>query len=284
MSDQTPQDPQVPATPEPTASQPVAATPPAATPPVATAPAATPPAGGANNSSKQKTIMMIVAGVIGIGAIGGIVGFMAGGDKDEPKTPINADGGSGILNPTPISNDPTPAPTPTSTEPTPQPTDAPPPPPPPGDGVQIGNITVALPDGWEVLGQGDTDVLMGDGDSSWVYAITGLEDPSTDAAALLGQVVNAVLPAENYSQLQLGQVNSLQPFGSIVSIAEVDYDALWVDTQGSLPLYGQMYVGIRQDGTSLIMTVEHSPPKEFEASRPSWAPVIDQSFSNFGAS
>ncbi len=78
-------------------------------------------------------------------------------------------------------------------------------------------------------------------------------------------------------------MSPLQPFGSLVSIAVMDYQALWVDAQGSLPLYGQMYVGIRQDGTSLVMTAEHSPPEEFDASGTSWGPIIDDTFNAFGS-
>lgn len=260
----------------------------AGAPPAATAPGtAVPPSGGGPfKSSKQKTIAMIVAGVVVVGGIGGLIGAMAGGGDDKQNVAGPGEGGSGILNPTPIENtDPTPAETPAEpAEPTPAETSPPPPPPPAGDGVSLGGVvTVPVPSGWSVLGQGDVDLLMGDDKGSWVYAVIGQQDPSTDAGSFLSQVLPEILPAENYSQLELSAVSPIQPFGSMVSAAVIDYRALWVDSQGSLPLYGQMYVGIRQDGATLIMTAEHSPPKEFQASAASWAQIIDGAYSAFAS-
>ena len=161
-----------------------------------------PPGGGPFKSGKQKTIAMIVAGVIVVGGIGGLIGAMAsGGGDDDKNVAAPGEGGSGILNPTPIGNtEPTPSET---TEPTPQETTVPSPPP-PGDGVTLGGgiATIPVPGGWSVLGQGDIDVLLGDDNGSWVCAIVGQEDPSTDAGALLSQIVTDILPAENYSQLE----------------------------------------------------------------------------------
>ncbi|MPZ68855.1 MAG: hypothetical protein GEU71_04935 [Actinobacteria bacterium] len=237
---------------------------------------------GLFNFGKQKTIVMIVAGVVVVGGIGGLIGAMVGGGDDDKNVAAPGAGGSGILNPTPVGNtQPTPLET---TEPTPQETTAPSPPP-PGDGVTLGDgiATIPVPGGWNVLGQGDVDVLLGDDQGSWVYAIVGQEDPSTDAGSLLSQIVTDILPAENYSQLQLSEVSPIQPFGSMVSAAVVDYQALWVDSQGSMPLYGQLFVGIRQDGASLVMSAEHNPPEEFEASYSSWGPVIDGAYNAFAS-
>ncbi len=255
--------------------------------PAATAPGtAQPPAGGSPfNSGKQKTIAMIVAGVVVVGGIGGLIGAMAGGGDDKQDVAAPGEGGSGILNPTPISNtNPEPEETTEPTEPAPQPTEAEPRPPPAGDGVSLGGVaTLPLPSGWSVLGQSDTDALLTDDQNTWVYGVVGQQDPSTDAGALLSQVIPEVLPSENYSQLQLGEVSPIQPFGSMVSTAVVDYQALWVDSQGSMSLYGQMYVGIRQDGASLILTAEHTPPDEFEQSNSSWGPVVDGAFQAFAS-
>lgn len=283
-----------PATPSPAAqtTAPQPATPQVATgagaaPPAATAPGtAQPPSGGGPfKSGKQKTIAMIVAGVVVVGGIGGLVGAMAGGGGDDKALAAPGEGGSGILNPTPVGNtNPAPEETTEPTEPTPQPTDAAPPPPPAGDGVSLGGVaTIPLPSGWSVLGESDTDALLTDDQNTWVYAVVGQQDPSTDAGAFLSQVVPQILPSENYSQLQLGEVAPIQPFGSMVSAAVVDYQALWVDSQGSMSLYGQLYVAIRQDGSSLIMTAEHTPPEEFEQSYSSWGPVIDGAFQAFAS-
>ena len=74
----------------------------------------------------------------------------------------------------------------------------------------------------------------------------------------------------------------LQPFGSIVSMAGIEYEALWVDNQGSISVHGQIYVGIRQDGTVLGILVEHAPAEEFEAAFEDMVPILENSFSRFG--
>lgn len=271
MSDQTTPTPEPTPTPAPEAQPPGTARAPAG--------------GGQFNSGKQKTIAMIVAGVVVVGGIGGLIGAMAGGGDDKQEVAAPGEGGSGILNPTPVGNtNPAPEETTEPTEPAPQPTEAEPPPPPAGDGVSLGGVaTLPLPSGWSVLGQSDTDALLTDDQNTWVYGVVGQQDPSTDAGALLSQVISQVLPSENYSQLQLGEVSPIQPFGSMVSAAVVDYQALWVDSQGSMSVYGQVYVGIRQDGASLILTAEHTPPEEFEQSYSSWGPVIDGAFQAFAS-
>ena len=52
---------------------------------------------------------------------------------------------------------------------------------------------------------------------------------------------------------------ALEPFGSVVSLAGIEYEALWVDNQGSVSIHGQIYVGVRQDGTVLGILIEHAP-------------------------
>ena len=158
MSDQTPGGaaPTPEPTPETTAPTPAAQTAGAAAPPpgVTAGTGGPPPGGGPFKSGKQKTIAMIVAGVIVVGGIGGLIGAMAsGGGDDDKNVAAPGEGGSGILNPTPIGNtEPTPSET---TEPTPQETTVPSPPP-PGDGVTLGGgiATIPVPGGWSVLGRG----------------------------------------------------------------------------------------------------------------------------------
>lgn len=261
-----------------------------------------PPPGGNFKSGKGKTIALIVGGVVAIGLLGGVGALVLGGGGDEKKvTTVSPEtNNTGILNPSPIGSaspqpdpglptptDPTPtAPTPTP-EPTPTPTPEPTPEPPPaGDTVTIGNgVQIVLPDTWQVAGSpGESSVNMSDGNGTYLFALTGTDNPSTDAGSIISGNLESLLPSSNYSQVKMSDISPLEPFGSVVSFAVLDYKALWVDSQGSTPLYGQIYAAVRQDGTVLIINPEHSPPDEYEASYSSWGPVLENSFNLFGSS
>lgn len=269
------------------------AAPPTWTPPAPGAPTGPPP-GGNFNSSKGKTIALIVGGVVAIGLLGGIAAIVLGGGDDQGKvTTVSPEiNNTGILNPSPIGSAspqpdpglPTPTdPTPTAPSPTPEPT---PEPPPAGDSVTIGNgVQIFLPDTWQIAGDpGESSVNMSDGNGTYLYALTGTDNPSTDAGSIISGNLESLLPSSNYSQVKMSDISPLEPFGSVVSFAVLDYKALWVDSQGSTPLYGQIYAAVRQDGTVLVINPEHSPPDEYEASYSSWGPVLENSFNAFGSS
>ena len=277
-------------------------------PPVAYAPPPGSP-GGNFKSGRGKTIGLIVAGVVAVGALGGLGAavFGGGGGSDfsastggrtsSPGAEVSpsADGG-GILNPSPVgSATPEPSgsavPSPTS-EPSPSdtPTDSPTGPQPTLDPVSdanvvtIGNgVQVPVLDGWTVVGQGDSDVLLGDGDNSFVYAVTGTVDPSADAASVISASLDGILPKQNYTQLRKTDIAPLEAFGSVVSIAAMQYQATWTDQQASVPLQGLLICAVRQDGTAVIMTAEHAPPEEFNDSSASWAPVVNATLGLFGS-
>ena len=266
--------------------------------------------GGNFRSGRGKTIGLIVAGVVAVGALGGLGAVVFGGDESEdlssastggrgePGEDVSPSSEGGILNPTPLgSATPEPGATdePTeSTEPTEEPsaTDLPTEGPAPTldptsdtDVVTIGTgVQVPVLDGWEVVGQGDTDVLLGDGDNSFVYAVTGTVDPSTDAASVISASMDNILPKQSYTQLKKTDIAPLQAFGSVVSIAGMQYRATWTDQQASVPLQGLLICAVRQDGTAIIMTAEHAPPGEFEDSATSWAPLVNATLGLFGAS
>ncbi len=256
-----------------------------------------PPPGSLHKSSKSKTIGIIVAGVVGVGVLGGLgaVVFGGGDDKDDVSTSEASGNGSGILNPDPVGSatpQPTEGPTDTPTteptvdptsEPTADPTDEPTAPPVSGDTTTIGSgVQVFVPDGWEIGGQGNDDVGLTNGDGSWAYALTGVDDPSVEASAVLSANLDSMLPPENYSQLNMSDVRPLPAFGSVVSIAVMDYESLWVDAQSSIPLHGQVYVAVRQDGVVLLISVEHTPPGDFTATIDDWGPVVDNTFALLG--
>ena len=63
--------------------------------------------------------------------------------------------------------------------------------------------------------------------------------------------------------------------------SDVEYQAMWVDNQGSAPIYGQIYAGVRQDGTALIFLIEHIPPEGFNAAYEN-VPLVTNTFGRFG--
>jgi hypothetical protein len=307
VSTTPPEQPQLPA--QQPAYSPAPPAPPAYTPAAPSRPG-TP--GGNFRSGRGKTIGLIVAGVVAVGALGALGAVVLGGDESDdlssastggggqPGEEVSPSGDGGILNPTPLgSATPEPstseAPTPSTepTEPTEEPsTDLPTEGPAPTldptsdtDVVTIGTgVQVPVLPGWEVVGQGDTDVLLGDGDNSFVYAVTGTVDPSSDAASVISASMDNILPRQSYTQLKKTDISPLQAFGSVVSIAGMQYRATWTDQQASVPLQGLLICAVRMDGTAIIMTAEHAPPKEFEDSANSWAPLVNATLGLFGAS
>jgi hypothetical protein len=272
------------------------------------APAQQPPAPGSSfKSSRGRTIGLIVAGVVTVGVLGALAQVVFGGEDSfgpttvgtgQPATQVSpsADEG-GILDPTPLgSASPSPE---TGDEATPEPSDGPSLPGIPTEGPSAtldgttttdgtdvvtigGGVQVPVLPGWEVVGQGDGDVLLGDGENSYVYTVTGIVDPSTDAASVIAASLESVLPAQSYTQLEKTDIVPLESFGSVVSMAGLQYRATWADQQAAVPLQGLLICAVRQDGTAIILTAEHAPPDEFEDSATSWGPVLNATLGLFG--
>ena len=83
--------------------------------------------------------------------------------------------------------------------------------------------------------------------------------------------------------LRKTDIAPLQAFGSVVSVAAMQYQATWTDQQAAVPLQGLLICAVRQDGTALIITAEHAPPDEFKDSSESWAPVVNETLGLCGA-
>jgi hypothetical protein len=274
-----------------------------------TQPAAPSPAPGGNfRSNRVTTIGLIVAGVVAVGVLGALAWLVFSGDRDFGPTTVgtgqpaaeispSTDGG-GVLEPTPLG---TASPSPSTDEATPdaESSGGPSLPAIPTEGpdasldftsgdadvVTIGTgVQVPVLDGWQVVGQGDSDVLLGDGANSYVYAVTGVVDPSTDASSVISASMDSILPPQTYTQLEKTDIAPLESFGSVVSMAALQYRATWADQQAAVPLQGLLICAIRQDGTAIIITAEHAPPEEFEDSATSWAPVVNETLGLFGAS
>jgi len=146
-----------------------------------------------------------------------------------------------------------------------------------GTGVQV-----YVPPGWQVDGQDEAQLIMSDHQANfaWAYADSGY-DPSSDAGTIIAQNQDFFFPPENYTQFQAYDIQPIQPYASVVSIAAMHYDTMWVDDQGSLTLHGVIYVAVRQDGTLLIMTVEHTPAEDWD-NRSGLDDIINATYNAFG--
>ncbi len=151
-----------------------------------------------------------------------------------------------------------------------------------GATIEATGVDIYVPPNWSVDFTDDNRVFQSDGDGSFSFAFSYADDPAVAAGDVITQNLENLLPPENYTQQQTSDVVALEPFGSVVSLAGIEYEALWVDNQGSVSIHGQIYVGVRQDGTVLGILVEHIPAEDFEAVFEELTPILDNSFGRFG--
>ncbi len=274
------------------------------------------------NSSRLKVIGLITAATVAVGALGGIAGvafdpdpvpkdnvIQPGGDGGTRLAPQSLGGpgnsaphGGAALSPftsrvpgsdatsspssvgsvSPGSGGLTDAPSDSATE-VPTPTeDGSPTPNGGGATIEATQVDIYVPPNWNVDFQDENRVFQSDGAGSFSFAFSYADDPATAAGDVITQNLENLLPPENYTQLRTSDVVPLEPFGSVVSLAGIEYEALWVDNQGSISIHGQIYVGVRQDGTVLGILVEHIPAEDFESAFEGMVPILDNSFARFG--
>ncbi len=148
--------------------------------------------------------------------------------------------------------------------------------------IEATQVAIYVPPNWNVDFTDDNRVFQSDGNGSFSFAFSYADQPSAAAGDVITQNLESLLPPENYTQLQTSDVVPLEPFGSVVSIAGIEYEALWVDNQGSVSIHGQIYVGVRQDGTVLGILIEHVPAEDFESAFQDMTPILDNSYNAFG--
>jgi hypothetical protein len=272
------------------------------------------------NSSRLKVIGMITAATVAVGALGGLAGvafdpdpvnkdnvIQPGGEGGPRLAPQSLGGpgssaprghgavspftsrlpGSDATSPSPVgtvspgSSGFTDAPGDSATV-VPSPTEDGSPAEARGATIEATGVDIYVPPGWHLDFQDENRVFQSDGDGSFSFAFSYADDPAASAGDVITQNLENLLPAENYTQQQTSDVVALEPFGSVVSLAGMEYEALWVDNQGSVSVHGQIYVGVRQDGTVLGILIEHIPGEDFESAFEELTPILDESFGRFG--
>jgi hypothetical protein len=123
------------------------------------------------------------------------------------------------------------------------------------------------------------------GKGGFAFAAVGtFDDASVRAGDVIEQNLQGLLPPDTYTQLRTGDVDTdvwTIPYGDVISMAELSYEALWADQQGAALIHGQIYAGVRKDGAVLIVLIEHVPPDEWTETMYPRASVVEQSFLRF---
>ena len=153
-----------------------------------------------------------------------------------------------------------------------------------GKFLQLSNgVQFWLPTGWRVQDASTTGAFVTDGKGGYAYVLTGVVNPRTPAASLISKNRKTLLPPGSYTQLQVsGPKKWAGAFGSVVSSSVMEYIALWVDNQGSAPIYGQVYAAVRNDGMALIMVIENIPPDGWEKKATTMSNIVLNSYGQFG--
>lgn len=247
---------------------------------------ATQPGSPLNSSTRAKTIVFAIVGILALAGVGVLAGALVDSDDAPLEVEVVSGGPTDDLRPQVVS---TPTPTP-SVGSTPAPTPAPTPTPtattPPASGESLvvggGAVTVPIPAGWtgSLTTDGSEQAFLrsGQGDLIWI-GVFDYDPAQADASAILSSNIAYWLPPESYSQLQTTQVTAQTPFGNLLSVAGMGYQGLLVDAQGTFPVRGNMWVALRGDGKTLAITADATPAERFAAE--AWRPVVDGAFNNF---
>ena len=144
-------------------------------------------------------------------------------------------------------------------------------------------MSFPLPTGWQSnLFPDGLAGFLSNGQGEFIYLDVEQVDPTTnDAAGLLAANIQIFLPPEYYTNLQTSDVQTLPPFGNVLTMAVVAYRAVYVDSQSSFPVFGNMWIAVRQDGKTLVATAESTPETRFEELQ-LWREIIDPAFNSFG--
>ncbi len=149
--------------------------------------------------------------------------------------------------------------------------------------VNLANkVAFFLPNGWTIDYQEGTQAALSSGKGSYSFVLSGKVARTATAGNLIASNIAGLLPKQNYTQLKTTKVRPWAgAFGSVLSSAVIDYTAMWVDNQGSAPIYGQIYAVVRQDGTALIILVEHIPPQDWDKTAAPRSAIVTNSVGRF---
>jgi hypothetical protein len=105
-------------------------------------------------------------------------------------------------------------------------------------------------------------MLVGDEAVAWISTAPGFERSNAGEVALqyAGEVLTGQLDGFTVGTPEPVTVDS----ASVVSAARLPYSGALVGQQGSMPLEGDVWVFLRQDGTALVVDVARLPGAEVD--------------------
>ncbi len=234
------------------------------------------------NGSQRRTIGLVLGGVVLVGLLGALAGVVFDGDQARERP---SPGKVSPTDPAVLSSAPGPSADAKASEPlitgtTLQPRAGSP----KGKFVTLAEgVRVWVPAGWELKWRDADEANLCSSELTCVYALVGTTEPTTEATEILLQSLDHTLSLNSsYSQAQISDVTPLQPAGSLVSFAMLDYTVMYVDNQGSTPIYGRHSVLVRQDGVVLVDDVRSvGGADQFNAELESWAEVLSVTQAEF---
>lgn len=152
--------------------------------------------------------------------------------------------------------------------------------------LERGGVRVPIPDGWgEAAGNGDTWTLLSDGDATWIWVRTATTDATlVQSDALLRAAFNeTVFSDARVSQVAASGVAPLPAFGAVIERSMLSYSALYADPMLSARFRSNLYAGIRNDGTVLLMEVRLYSASDWDEAADRWyASVYERLWAAFG--
>ena len=143
-------------------------------------------------------------------------------------------------------------------------------------------VGIFVPTGWEVYHQDAVNINLTDNASAYAYAFSSGGFDQASAADVVLDNIDGILPPDAYTERTISDFQPWgEPFGTVVSVGYLEFQAVWADNQGSQPIYGQIYAGVRHDGSALIYLIESIPPENFNASYEN-VPLVANTFARFG--
>ncbi len=219
------------------------------------------------NRSRLQVIGMITAATMVVGGLGAVAGLAFDADPVEADpAPTVSDGATGsggqarlLLAAAPADEE--------------------------GQYIALDNgVEIFVPTGWTVFNQDAANINFTNEAGAYAFAYSGGGfDPQATAADVVLDNIDAILPPDIYTERAVSEFLPWgEPFGTVLSVGYLEYQAVWVDNQGSQPIYGQVYAGMREDGTALIYLIEHLPPEGFNATYENTPPLVGYTFGRFG--
>lgn len=142
-----------------------------------------------------------------------------------------------------------------------------------------GAVVVPLASGWsEADGDGQRWTLLTDNGSVWIWVRTATTDATlvTSDALLRASFEHTFVADARVDEVAASNVEALPPFGKVTSRSMLSYRGLYADSAFTSRFESNLYAGVRNDGTVLLVEVRVYPGHSWDVAADSWYPVMYQ--------